>query len=55
MKRLSYFVNVVIGLTLFFIVALICNTVSMLRQAWRYTVSETKDAYRSNRRAHGLR
>lgn len=54
-QSISYYVNVLIGLPLFFLLSLTVNTCKMLRQAWRFTVSETRDAYRSNRRFHGLK
>lgn len=55
MNCLSYLANVLIGLPLFFLLSLTVNTCRMLQQAWRFTVSETRDVYRSNRRFHGLK
>ena len=51
-QTISYYANVLIGLPLFFLLSLAANTYRMLRQAWRFTVSETKETYRSNCRAH---
>lgn len=51
-QTLSYYANVLIGLPLFFLLSLTANTYRMLRQAVSFTVLETKETYRSNRRAH---
>lgn len=51
---LSYYSNVLIGLPIYFVLCLLINVGKMLARAWKFTVYETKDTYRSNRRHHGL-
>lgn len=54
MNKISYYANVVFGLPLLFIVCLMSNMYKLTLQAVRWSINETKDAYRSNRRAHKL-
>jgi hypothetical protein len=53
MNKALYYANLLI-LPVFFALAFVMNLYKLTKQAWRWSVNETKDAYRSNRRHYNV-
>ena len=53
MNRLSYYANLLL-MPLFFVVVFVRNMWRLSKQAYRWSIVETKSGYYENRRAHKL-
>jgi hypothetical protein len=54
MNKIYYYANVLIGVPLLFIVAFSMNMWKLTKQAFRWSVAETKSAYQENRRHYKM-